>query len=390
MNDNKFTKKIIDVLSAILCGPPESPFHRISNAIMECFDVKGVRVERHSGETVCATGIPFSKRFSWCDRIDIGNEYVVMTWADKKPDDWSSGFVDVFPEYVSGMVPGLNHSMSTAMRNSFYSVVKEGLCICDLDGTIKSANPAMRSFLGLTESDFPSCPVFDLVHHEDREMVRKVFISMHTGKELRFDCRIMSDMTEVWLDWSMVLFSWNGKKVVYASARDITDRKNMESYVTHVAHHDALTSLPNRCFLEDELHSRIYRAKRNGNQVVIMFVDLDKFKHVNDTLGHRIGDLLLCEVANRLKVAIRGEDHVARQGGDEFIIVADGNWTRDSANEYACRIREVIRNPFSILGRTCSIDASIGVAIYPNDGESPEALVNRADKAMYKVKNGEG
>lgn len=386
MSSNDSTKKIAEVLSAILCGPRESPFRRIAEAAMLCFALDSAVIFDKAGKVVCSVGDYGNS--GWKSLLPIGDRYVMTVWAKTQPHGWCQEFVDDFPKYVSGMVDGLSHSIDSSVKNTFYLVVKEGLCLCSQDGVILQANPAMRRMFARVVGKCVGKRLDSIVHPEDSERVRAMMDSIVVGEELEFDCRITDGENIAWLSWSMVLFTKKGVSEIYASARDVTDRKKMESYVTHIAHHDSLTSLPNRNFLEDELHNRIFRAKRSKGQVAVMFVDLDKFKQVNDTFGHRVGDLLLCEVANRLKVVVRGEDHVARHGGDEFIVVADGDWSQARAEEYASRIRLALEEPFSILGETCEIGASIGIAIYPNDGSTPEELICKSDKCMYEDKHG--
>lgn len=167
---------------------------------------------------------------------------------------------------------------------------------------------------------------------------------------------------------------------------DITRRKEIERQVAHFANYDPLTNLANRRLVQDRIEQAIARAKRVQYQFAVMFVDLDKFKQVNDALGHDAGDQLLQAVARRLLTCLRGEDTVGRQGGDEFIVLLARIASDDDAAEVAHKIVESMARPFSILGQDLHIDASIGIAIYPRDGTDFEALIRHSDDAMYRAK----
>jgi len=166
------------------------------------------------------------------------------------------------------------------------------------------------------------------------------------------------------------------------------ERKRTEDRIRHMAHHDALTGLPNRTLLDDRLHQAILYAKRDRNQVAVVFVDLDNFKLINDSLGHNAGDLLLKTVAERMLRCVRGTDTVVRLGGDEFVIVlADQTSGPDAVTPTLEKLLQVIGAPMTIDGHALQIGASLGIATYPADGGSPEMLLMNADAAMYRAKD---
>lgn len=167
---------------------------------------------------------------------------------------------------------------------------------------------------------------------------------------------------------------------------DITRRKEVERQVAHFANYDPLTNLANRRLVQDRIEQAIVRAKRVQSQLALMFIDLDKFKQINDTLGHDAGDQLLQAVARRLTTCLRGEDTVGRQGGDEFIVLLARIKSVDDAAEVARKIIESLARPFSIMGHDLLIDASIGIATYPRDGTDFEELLRHSDDAMYSAK----
>ncbi|HEY5278589.1 MAG TPA: EAL domain-containing protein [Pseudolabrys sp.] len=167
-----------------------------------------------------------------------------------------------------------------------------------------------------------------------------------------------------------------------ATFEDVTERRLAEAQIMHMARHDALTDLPNRVLFRE----RMEQALDHGEKLAVLFVDLDRFKTVNDTLGHPVGDALLCAVTKRLKDAVRGSDMVARLGGDEFAIVQAGARPTD-ASELAARIIEAVSQPYDVLGQQLVIGASIGIAIAPTDGREPDQLLRNADMALYRAKS---
>ena len=172
----------------------------------------------------------------------------------------------------------------------------------------------------------------------------------------------------------------------YGIARDITARKQAEAIILHQAYHDVLTNLPNRLLFKDRLGQAILQSRRNGTELATMFIDLDRFKQVNDTLGHDKGDELLLQVTARLKSCLRKGDTLARQGGDEFTVVLPDLHSRDDARLVAGKFLECLNLPFDLGGNEVVISASIGIAVFPHDGDTIDTLMRRADVAMYYIK----
>jgi len=172
------------------------------------------------------------------------------------------------------------------------------------------------------------------------------------------------------------------------SARDITERKASEAFVQHLAHHDALTDLPNRALLSDRLRQALANLRRERGSLAVLFLDLDRLKPVNDSLGHDIGDLLLKDVAKRLQAIVtRESDTVSRLGGDEFVILLQRLNKESDAAAMAEKILSALRQPYSISGYTINISASIGIAISPLHGDEVSQLLRNADAAMYCAKH---
>ncbi len=175
-----------------------------------------------------------------------------------------------------------------------------------------------------------------------------------------------------------------GEVVVF---RDISARKEHEDAIKRLAYRDELTGLPNRVSLADRLQLELAHAKRNKEQLAVAYVDLDGFKEINDKHGHAAGDALLREAAERMRAVLRGGDTIARLGGDEFVIVLPGVGGPEDARRVGEKLIAAIESPIDFEGKSLRASASFGAALYPRDGDEPQMLMRRADKAMYRAKS---
>ncbi|TFW32539.1 putative bifunctional diguanylate cyclase/phosphodiesterase [Massilia horti] len=273
------------------------------------------------------------------------------------------------------------------------------------EGKFTFVNDRAYQLLGFTREELIGKHYSILVHEEDLERARYVFNERRVDErasrnvELRLKCHQGHNQDRTFSNTVMTI-SLNSigmhvpdaevKKLeffgTYGVARDITDRKRAEEVISYQAYHDILTDLPNRILFKDRLGLAVIQAKRKQSELAVMFIDLDRFKLVNDTLGHVKGDELLQQVAVRLKSCLRRGDTLARQGGDEFTIVLPELRDRDDARLIADKFLECLQAPFDLDGHSVHISASIGIAIYPGDGESIDELLRHADIAMYQVK----
>jgi len=229
------------------------------------------------------------------------------------------------------------------------------------------------------------------LHPEDRELFAATMRhSVKQGSDFQVDFRVIwPDGTTHWLaNRAQVHRGADGRaQRVIGVAMDITDRKLAEQRIAHMAHHDALTGLPNRVLLRDRIQQAIAHAHRSGSQLAVLFIDLDRFKTINDSLGHQLGDRLLQSVASRILVCVREGDTVARVGGDEFVIVIPGLQSSSDASTVAAKILDVLASAFHLHGNDLHVAASIGISLYPADGADAETLMRNADTAMYHAKD---
>ena len=179
-----------------------------------------------------------------------------------------------------------------------------------------------------------------------------------------------------------------GGRHLLSLARDITERKLLQGRIEHLAYHDALTDLPNRAMFSRHLDHALVQAIRYRKRLALLFIDLDRFKEVNDSLGHDAGDTLLRHVARRLTGTLRRGDLVARLGGDEFVVVLEEITGLDQVAQVARQVSAAVEKPFLLAGRSATVGASIGISMYPENGNNATALMRHADAAMYRAKRG--
>ena len=184
--------------------------------------------------------------------------------------------------------------------------------------------------------------------------------------------------------------AFDGRDGYLVAVVDITERRKAEARIAHMAHHDGLTNLPNRDYFQDRLREALQRSKSGDRRIVVLCVDLDLFKNVNDSFGHPMGDHLLKRVAERLKGEVSGDNLVARLGGDEFAIALTSDASPNEASDFAARLINTLSECYDIDGIEVTVGASIGIALSPGDGETSEELMRNADMALYRAKSDGG
>lgn len=244
-------------------------------------------------------------------------------------------------------------------------------------------NKPIEQVLGKTDHDLTPGETAERYMADDRRV-------MDTRQPLRVEEPITgTGGVEAWAETVKVpVFDENGEVIGTAgTARDITERKITERYIEHLAHHDALTDLPNRVLLEQHMRKAIDEHRRNGGVMMMAFIDLDNFKVINDTIGHDIGDDLLREAADRFRNLLKPRDMVARLGGDEFVVMLPDLASREQGLERLRKMQAALSAPFHIGDLEFNLTLSIGVTFYPDDGEECWQLVRNADLAMYHAKH---
>jgi diguanylate cyclase (GGDEF)-like protein/PAS domain S-box-containing protein len=265
-----------------------------------------------------------------------------------------------------------------------------GVYRATLGGRILECNDAFARVLGYSSrEEVRSQSAGDLyIRPEDRE--RSLADLREKGALTNFELQMRrKDGTTVWVLENQTLL--RGQKsgeedLVQGTLIDITDRKLAAERVEFHAYHDPLTGLPNRIHLRKRMHPALASARRSGRGLAVMFLDLDHFKVVNDTLGHAVGDRLLQEVAGRLKECVREDDMVARVGGDEFILLLPSVRHAEGAARIARKLLDRIEDVFDADGHELSVTTSVGIALFPQHGDDEETLLRNADAAMYRAK----
>ncbi len=266
-----------------------------------------------------------------------------------------------------------------------FEMTSDLLATISLDGRFTLVNPAWEQLLGWTTEELIAFPIQEFMHPEDVERTLQLILGGGEGPASFQDFTNRyrhKDGSWRWLLWSA---RCDGE-TWYAAAKDVTDRMWLERQALH----DPLTRLPNRLLLMDRARQALARVHRSRGAVAILFVDLDKFKAVNDNLGHDIGDKLLVSISGRLAELMRESDTVARLGGDEFVILAEDVESEAEALHLGERVLDALENPIPVGSAEVSMLASVGIAVSRDPDTDPEVLLREADLAMYRAKGAGG
>lgn len=268
--------------------------------------------------------------------------------------------------------------------------------LLDADGRFLFINDAVEHLLGYRKDRLIGEHYSRIVLEEDLELARNLFAGRSDDvQEAELRLRLHpsragprpAQSTTVWTEIKVSHLDGADSGLACATARDISERREAQESLVFHAHHDWLTHLPNRVLLDDRLDLAVAQAQRDNQRLAVIFLDLDRFKLVNDQYGHTVGDRLLQAVAKRLRSCLGQGDTISRFGGDEFALLLPDIFAKRDAVSVVRRVVRRIRNPFIVDGNELNVSASIGVAMYPEAGNTAEALVQSADIAMYHVKN---
>jgi diguanylate cyclase (GGDEF)-like protein/PAS domain S-box-containing protein len=267
----------------------------------------------------------------------------------------------------------------------------EAIMISDANNNILAVNPAFTAISGYTAEEVkgknPRILASGLM---DADFYQRMWASLATTGKWQGEIVDRRKDGEIYAEWLSVsaLRNDSGQLTHYvALMTDISERKAAEERMSFLAQHDILTGLPNRMLFLDRLQQAITYAERQRTDVAVLFLDLDRFKNVNDTLGHHLGDSLLQEVARRIRLCVRNSDTVSRQGGDEFVIMLPNLDDLGDIVQVVDKLIESIANPYHLNGHVMHLTTSVGVSVYPGDGSDSETLIRNADTAMYQAKD---
>ncbi len=266
----------------------------------------------------------------------------------------------------------------------FMAASAEGI-VFHHDGVIVDANPPACALTGYALEEMLGRRNLDFIAPDQ---IAKVTAVMRQGLETSYESAIIDKHgMRIPVEFIVRTITRHGERHRMTIVRDLRDRQAAQARIHHLAHHDALTGLPNRLAFMEQLDHLMALAGAGGRGMALLFIDLDHFKRVNDSLGHLAGDALLQTVAQRITAVLRATDLVARFGGDEFMVLLSGDTRTDDAADVARKLLAAIEAPLHVEGRPLSVTPSIGIAMYPDDGDTPAQLIKHADTAMYLAKS---
>jgi len=338
------------------------------------------------------------KRFE--DRLRANNDQMVRHLIDlrdakERAEEQGSAYVEVAEELHIAKEQ-LEEALSKAEDSERrYRVLSDtspvGIWQMTLEGRPLYMNESIRNLLEIPQGvDFREITMAEIVIPEDLPVMQAALRLWSNGSPGEVELRVLGRISgeQVYLVMSGVGLPATARDAatILVTAVDVTERKKAEAAMHHMAHHDALTGLPNRTLFLERIEFSLAESQRAGSYMAVLFLDLDHFKDVNDTLGHPVGDELLIQVSKRLLHCARISDTVARLGGDEFAILCSNLKSPDQAAELAQRIVETIARPYDIAGQEIHTATSIGISTYPTDAKEPGRLVSFADMALYTAK----
>ena len=279
----------------------------------------------------------------------------------------------------------------------YMDLLLDAICVVDKSNTFRYVSPGAKRVFGYSPHEMVGRSMFDFVHPDDKNTTGQVAEKVNTGDEiLHFENRyIRKDGSTAHILWSA---RWSDRDQMRVGvARDVTKQKQLEAEreqlikrLEQMALTDALTGLPNRVLFYDRVKTATARAQRDGVEIGLLYLDLDHFKHINDTYGHATGDSLLKAAGERILGAIRATDSAARIGGDEFVVLVDAIDTPNALSAVAEKICHAMSKPLKLPHGKEHITASIGTARWPENGSTIEELLQYADDAMYRAKRSGG
>jgi diguanylate cyclase (GGDEF)-like protein/PAS domain S-box-containing protein len=361
--------KHVSVVNAPTAKSPEATANEINNALME----KGV----WSGEVknIKKDGTPF-----WC--------YINVSTFNHP--SYGEVWVSVHSDITKRKEAEAHQRLAAQVIES----TQEGVLITDAELRIVSINPAFEQLTGYSANEaVGQTPRLLISGYHDADFYRRLWQQLIESGGWQGEIWNRRKSGEIFPEWLNISCIQDEKGVVshYIGVfSDLSTQKHVQERLRNLAYYDVLTKLPNRQLFQDRLKMSLAHAQREGSRLAVMFIDADRFKAINDSLGHSIGDKVLQEIARRLTEVLRQEDTISRLGGDEFTIIAPGIDHAESAAHIASKLLETSRQSLNIDQHTLHLTLSIGISIYPDDATEEEELLRQADTAMFRAKEAGG
>ena len=325
--------------------------------------------------------------------VVVGGKVVMIIGVGNKVDGYNDGDVTALEMLANNTWALLERNHIQKKLNldaEVFRYSREAVMVTDPNLTIISVNPAFTLISGYSADEvIGKTPKLLKSGQHDQTFYQKMWADIigdgHWQGEI-WNRRKDGEIYPQWLGISSVRTQTGEVTEYIAVFMDITEHKKNQAHIDFMAHHDALTKLPNRVLLRDRYEQSIAFAQRDGSRVAMLYLDLDHFKNINDSLGHPMGDKLLIETSARLSSCVRDTDTVSRLGGDEFLVLLNNIKTSDSVAEIANKILESVATPYFIDNKVLNISCSIGVCIYPDDGKEFDLLLQQADISLYQAK----
>jgi len=367
---------------------PVSTLRKLLLSLIVLFSVTVIFASLYIARSIA---LPISRLTSVASRISGGT---LSERADISTRDETGVLAKAFNQMTENLIDDINERRQA--EEKFQSLLKsapDAIVIIEPNGDICLDNLQVEQLFGYSSTELLGKPIGLLVPDQCLQTQESNPGTFSTEQDYRPGPRdrelygVHRDGTEFPIEISLAPIKTNAGLLTTIVIRDITERKQAEARLVQQANFDTLTGLPNRLLAADRLSQALAHAHRKGLSVAVMFLDIDRFKNVNDTLGHSVGDRLLTEVASRLRKGVKEDDTVARLGGDEFLIILPELNTLASAEIVAERILEQLSRPFGLEDRELFTSASIGITGYPEDSDDPGMLLRNADSAMYQAKD---
>jgi diguanylate cyclase (GGDEF)-like protein/PAS domain S-box-containing protein len=377
-----------------ICGyPPEELLRLTFQDITHPDDLDADLAQVESMIAGDITAYTMEKRYRHArgSEVPIQLDVSLVRASDGRPRYFISHIQDITERRATRDALASAHDALRASQQRFAALVERStdiICIIDEQGCIAYHSPAAERLLGYAPGSWLGTPFTAVVHPEDQAELNETFrrLVLEPGLTPLAEVRVATSEGE----WRHVEIAATNRLSdpavggIVANVRDVTERAEAATRLAWQAFHDSLTGLPNRALLADRLGHAVERARRVGDLTALLFLDLDRFKLVNDSMGHEAGDLLLVEVAQRLEQAVRTGDSVARLGGDEFVVLVESVSETDEVSALAERIGSVVAAPIQLPQGMVTVTASIGIAY--DSGRGPEHLLRDADTALYRAK----